>query len=438
MKDMIQLAIKSIKYRKATLFLSILSISLSVILLLGVERIRSEVRRSFTSTISGTDLIVGARSGNIPLLLSSIFHIGFPNQNVSWETFQNISNHKQVAWAIPLSLGDSHKGFSVVGTNDAFFEHYEFGKHQKISSQYGEACVHSMNCVLGAKAAQELGYRIGDDLVVTHGMGHEEFIKHDDKPFKVVGILHTTGTPVDHNIFVSIYAMGAIHAHFYGNDEQNYDVFAGLDIEMDEPHEHAHSHKSHQHEDANVKEPQSVSGFLLGLKSTTNILSVQRYLNEFKTEPLTAIMPVVTLLELWDIVKPIEKTLVIISILVLLVSLAGILTTMIISLNDRRREMAILRSVGAKPKHIFGLILLESFGIILSGIATGIFGLYVVLIVSKPLIAEKLGLVIHIGRFTLNDFFLLLVIAILGGLIGLIPAYKSYKTAMTDGLMVNK
>ena len=424
MKTAIKLALKSIRYRKSTLLLSVFSISLSVVLLLGVERIRSNVHDSFTSTISGTDLIVGARSGNIPLLLATVFHIGYQNQNVSWETYEYISLLKQVDWTIPLSLGDSHKGFDVVGTNPAFFDHFRFGRDQALETHSGEALIEDNYCVIGAKVANELGYQVGDEIVVTHGMGSEDFTKHSDDPFYVAGVLKPTGTPIDQSIIVSLFAMDKVHAHFYKEEADDFDVFAGV----------ADEHADHNHE----TEPEPITGFLVGMKNPSDILAIQRMVNEYKAEPLTAIMPVVTLLELWEIVRPIERTLIAISLLVLIVALGGILTTVLTSLNERRREMAILRSVGAKPKHIFGLIIFETSGIILAGILTGIVVLYAFLIISKPIIANKLGLVLQLGRFSLNEVLLLTIIFVAGGLIGLIPAYLSYKNAITDGLMVNK
>ena len=429
MKYALKLALKSVRYRKSTLLLSAISIALSVILLLGVERLRSKVHESFTSTISGTDLIVGARTGDIPLLLSTVFHIGFPNQNVSWETYENLSSMPEVSWTIPLSLGDSHKGFAVVGTTSAFFDHFRYGQKQEIGTISGVADIEGMNCVLGSKAARELGYQVGDELVVTHGMGSEEFIKHDDEPFTISGIIQATGTPIDRTVFVSLFAMDDIHSHFYGEDEEVHDVFSG--IEQNHDHEQSHSH-------AHENEPESISGFFMGLKNPSDILAVQRLVNNYQDEPLTAIMPVVTLLDLWGIVRPIERTLIIISALVLLVALGGILTTVLTSLNERRREMAILRSVGAKPKHIFGLIIMETLGVISVGILTGVIILQLILLISKPIITNKLGVVLQLGWFSVYELMLLIAILVLGGLIGLIPAYQSYKNAISDGLTVNK
>jgi len=434
MNYIFKLALKSIRYRKSTLLLSIVSIAMSVVLLLGVERIRSNIHESFTSTISGTDLIVGARSGNIPLLLSTVFHIGYPNQNVSWETFTELSVNPKVAWTIPLSLGDSHKGFAVLGTNSSFFTHFKYGNNQPIEAKLGKADIEDKNCVLGSKVAKELDYKIGDELIVTHGMGSEEFIKHDEAPFIIRAILKPTGTPIDQTVLVSLHAMDEIHSHFYGNETGDFDVFADV---PDEEHNHDHAH-DHTSECVHGEEGGAISGFLLGLKNRSDVLNIQRIINNFDGEALTAIMPVVTMFELWEIVTPIEKALLIISALVLLVALGGILTTIMTSLNERRREMAILRSVGAKPKHIFGLIMIETLGIILSGIISGVVVMHILLFISKPIIAEKLGVLIQVGWFSINEFILLLLIFMLGGLIGFIPAWRSYKNSMTDGLMVTR
>lgn len=425
MNYLLKLAVKSIRYRKATLLLSIVSISMSVVLLLGVERIRANVQKSFTSTISGTDLIVGARSGNIPLLLSLVFHMGFPNQNVSWETYEDISALPEVAWTIPISLGDSHKGFSVVATNHTFFDHFRYGRDQTLAPALGKAKVEGKRCVLGAKVARQLKYGIGDELAVTHGMGQEAFIKHDQEPFIVNAILHATGTPVDQSIFVSLNALHDIHSDFYRSDTEDHDIFK--DVLQNDHHENKHE-----------GEPDSISGILIGLKHRKEILNVQRNLNNYREEPLTAIMPVVTLIDLWSIVRPIEKTLLVISTLVLMVALGGIVTTLIISLNERRNEMAIYRSVGAKPRHIFGLIFIETMSIILCGIIAGVLFLQVLLYLSRPIITEKLGLALEIGRFNINEVTLLAAIFVLGGLSGFIPAYQSYKHAITDGLIMNK
>jgi putative ABC transport system permease protein len=255
--------------------------------------------------------------------------------------------------------------------------------------------------------------------------------------------LKPTGTPIDQTVLVSLHAMDEIHAHFYGNDSEDFDVFS--EIPEEDEHDHsAHNHDDHDHATHNHAAHahdhggNAISGFMVGLENRTDVLSIQRMINEYDDEPLTAIMPVVTLFELWEIVTPIEKALLIISALVLLVALGGILTTIMTGLNERRREMAILRSVGAKPKHIFSLIMIETLGVILSGIIVGVVAMHIALLMGKPIIASKLGLVIQVGWFSLNEFILLLLIFVLGGLIGFVPAWRSYKNSMADGLMVTR
>ena len=125
---LITLALKSLRNRKFTALLTIISIALSVALLLGVERVRNDAKLTFTNTISGTDLIVGARSGSVQLLLYSVFRIGNPTNNISWESYQDISSNPLTKWSVPISLGDSHRGFRVMGTVKDYFTHFRYAR----------------------------------------------------------------------------------------------------------------------------------------------------------------------------------------------------------------------------------------------------------------------------------------------------------------------
>src|SRR3989344_4399316 len=123
-----RLAMASLANRRFTAILTAFAIALSVCLLLAVERVRVEARNSFASTISGTDLIVGARSGSVNLLLYSVFRIGNATNNIRWDSYEHFAANPQVKWAIPISLGDSHRGYRVMGTNESYFEHYQYGR----------------------------------------------------------------------------------------------------------------------------------------------------------------------------------------------------------------------------------------------------------------------------------------------------------------------
>lgn len=422
MNTILRLAIKSIRYRKSAIILSVISIALSVILLLGIERLRNSIEESFTNTISGTDLIVGARTGNLSLLLSTVFHKGNVNQGISWTSYETIKSNVQIDWTIPISLGDSHKGFTVIGTNTDFFKHYKYGPNLVLETDSGQNYITETKTIIGSKVAEELGYKVNDAIVLTHGMGAEDFSNHKDNPFTVSAILKPTGTPIDNSLLVSLNALDVIHNDFY---HQDIDPFAAMENEVD----------YHNHEE-NASHPETITGIFIGIKNKANILQLQRSINDTKSESLMAIMPVITLLELWSIINPIESILKLISLIVLFISLGSILTSILNSLNQRRREMSILRSIGARPQLIFGLIILESAGIVLAGILLGICLLILILIFSQSVFSENFGIRIDILTLNLNEIYMLLIILCSGLFIGLFPAFQSYKKTLGDGLTI--
>jgi putative ABC transport system permease protein len=208
---LLRLAVKSLGNRRFSAILTVLAIALSVTLLLAVEKVRTEARASFASTIAGTDLIVGARSGSVQLLLYSVFRIGNATNNIRWDSFQHFAGHPRVDWAIPISLGDSHRGYMVMGTDHSYFEHFRYGRRQNLSFTAGGRFDDLYDAVLGADVARELGYGLGTELVLAHGTGAVSFVDHADKPFQVSGILARTGTPVDRTIHISLEGMEALH-----------------------------------------------------------------------------------------------------------------------------------------------------------------------------------------------------------------------------------
>ncbi len=433
------LAIKSLRNRRLTAGLTVLSIALSVALLLGVERIRQESRETFANSVSGTDLIVGARSSPVHLLLSSVFRIGNATNNVSWDSYRRIAALPEVAWTIPLSLGDSHRGFRVLGTTQDYFDHYRFSQDRKLELVEGERFTDANGTVLGAEVAAALGYRLGQQIVIAHGSGDVAFALHKDHPFRVVGILARTGTPVDRAIHVSLEGMDAVHADAategggdpllaaVRNAKQREAQSAGR---RDHDREHDHGHG------ASETSKRTITAFLVGLKSRGGALFLQRRVNESRDEPLTAILPGVTLLEVWDIVAGAEKALIAISALVVVMGLAGMLIALLTSLSERRREMAVLRALGARPWHVFALLLGEATFLTLLGIVLGIAALYLGLGVGKPWLEQGLGLFIALRWPSVAEFGLMMLVAVSGVLIGLIPAYRIYRLSLADGMTV--
>lgn len=416
MKHLILLAAKSAWNRRLTLGLALVAIALSVTLLLGVERIRFDAREGFATSVSGTDLVVGARTSPVQLMLYAVFRIGEATNNIRWQSYRAIAEHPAVAWAIPLSLGDSHRGFPVLGTLSAYFEHFRYGETQALAFSSGKRFEGVFDAVLGAEVAQRLGYRLGDKIVLSHGMGTEGLAEHGDKPFTVTGILSRTGTPVDRTIHVNLEAITAIHLDWQGGAP-----IPGFSI----PEQYVRKFDL---------TPKEITAALIGLKSRAAVFKIQRHVNEYAGEPLLAVLPGVALDELWQVVGVVERTLLAISAMVVAVGLAGLVAVILASLNERRRELAILRSVGARPGDVFLLLMIEGLFVTALGSLLGVVLLFAVTAAAGPLIQAHYGLVIHTRFVSLEELKLLGIVVIVGLFASLAPGYRAYRLSLADGL----
>ena len=414
----LRLALLSLANRRATVLLTVLSIAVSVALLLGVEKVRTGARQGFANTISGTDLIIGARSGSVQLLLYSVFRIGNATNNVSWESYEEIAARPEVAWTVPLSLGDSHRGFRVLGTTRDYFDRYRHGRNRPLSFAQGQLFGDLFDAVLGAQVAKELGYVLGQEMVVAHGLASVGAADHDDKPFRVAGILAPTGTPVDRTVHVSLEAIEAIHVDWQGGAR-----LPGHSVSADEARR------------LDLK-PKAVSAALVGLKSRLGVFSLQRFINEYRDEPLTAVLPGVALQELWSLVGVAEMALIAVSVLVVTTALLGMLIAILSTLNERRREMAILRSVGAGPQHVVGLLVAEATLLATLGVVAGVGLLYAGLAAARPVVEEALGLYIDIAWLHAREALILAGVVAAGTLVGLLPGLRAYRHSVVDGMTV--
>ncbi len=413
----VSLAVKSLLNRRASAALTVFAIAVSLTLLLGVEKVRTEARASFANTISGTDLIIGARSGAIQLLLYSVFRIGNATNNISWKSYREIAARPEVAWTIPLSLGDSHRGFRVVGTNRDYFVRYRYAGKRPLAFAAGAPFEDLFDAVLGADVAETLGYGVGDPIVVDHGLGRAGFSRHEDKPFRVAGILAKTGTPVDRAVHVSLEGLEAIHADWRGGSR-----VPGMTTGADELR-------------AMELRPKAITAFLVGLDSRLAAFAVQRQVNEYRREPLLAILPGVALQELWDLMGTAESALAAISVLVVVTGLLGMLTMLLAGLEARRREMAILRSVGGRPRHVFGLLVAEATALSGLGAVLGLALLYLALVVAQPVVDTRFGLYLSIGLPTARDLIVIGLVVLAGFLAGAVPAHRAYRQSLADGMM---
>lgn len=413
---LLKLTFKSILNRRFTSYLTLFSICISVFLLLSVDTIRKEAKHSFTDTISGTDLLVGARSGSVQLLLYSVFRIGNATNNIGWDSYEKISSHSSVAWSIPISLGDSHKGFRVMGTSQAYFEHYRFSDNQALEFNEGNAFSEVYDTVIGAEVAEKLGYQLGDKLTLAHGVYDTDFARHDDKPFILTGILQRTGTPVDRTIHVSLQGIEALHIDWKTGARSRQKVSAEQALELD-------------------LRPTQITAFMLGLKSKMDIFRVQRAINNYKKEPMLAVLPGLALGELWQLIGVAEKALLIIAAFVLLNSFVGLLTVILTSLNERRREIAILRSLGCRPNQIFILLASESLLFAIAGCFLGALLFFIAILFSQSML-QGFGLNIPLSSFGSAQLVLIAAVIGVSFLIGIIPGYRAYKQSLADGMSI--
>jgi putative ABC transport system permease protein len=422
MTPILHLTLRSIANRRLTALLTLASIALAVALLLGVERLRTSARDGFASTISGTDLVVGARSGPVQLLLYTVFRIGNPTNNIRWSSVEAVRAHPAVEWVVPVSLGDSHRGYRVLGTDPDYFRHYRYGSGRGLEFSEGRMFAGTVDgvfeAVIGADVAGALGYRAGSRIVIAHGAGEVSFSEHSDKPFTVVGILRPTGTPVDRTVHVSLEALEAIHLDWQGGAP-----IPGVAIAPDEVRKF------------NLA-PKAVTGALVGLKTRASVFQVQRFVNEYRGEPLLAILPGATLQELWGLIGVVERVLLAVSALVVAVGLAGLVAVMVAGLGERRRELAILRALGARPGQIFALLASEAVLIALAGCAIGLAALYAAIAALAPWTQGRFGIVLSLAPPSAQEAMLLGAVVCASLLASLFPAWQAYRQSLADGMIV--
>ncbi|MEM7431081.1 MAG: ABC transporter permease [Pseudomonadota bacterium] len=407
-RNTLSLVFSSLMNRRGTAALTVASIAVSVALLSVVDRVRTDAQTSFANTISGTDLIVGARSGDLNLLLYSVFRIGNPTNNISWSSYQEIRERREVAWTIPMSLGDAHRGYRVLGTDVGYFEHYRYADDRPLTFAAGEPFASATDAVVGGEVAAQLGYSVGQEIVVSHGLTETSFLTHDDNPFVITGILARTGTPVDRTVHISLGGMDLIHAD--GRTD-----FSAIDNDS--------------------YEPEALTAALIGLHSKTAIFSLQRFINESESEPMSAVIPGVALQQLWGLIGVAEYALYGVSAMVVLAGVLGLLATLLVSLNERRREMSVLRSVGARPGHIFAMLVSESAVLALFGALLGLAVVQLGILAARQYVLAEFGIQLSAGP-RMFDLYVLTGILGISVLVSIIPAWRAYRNSLADGLQV--
>ena len=402
--------------RRGPLALVVAAISVSVFLVLSVSQLRQDAKNSFAHAVSGVDLIVGSRASPTELMLYSVFHLGRPARSISFDHYEDIVQLPEVAWALPLQMGDTSRGSAVVGTTPMFFS--KMGGASGLEFAQGEAFSHIFDVVLGAEVAARMQHTVGEKIELTHGKSDGLAETHSDTPFTITGILRPTGTPVDRSVFISLAGFEAIHI--------------GWELGT-KPTSSAQNPVAAQTIDPLRLQPYQVTAVLVGLQARQQVFTAKRKI-EALSPSLMAILPGVTLDELWQVMAVAEQTLNLMAWLVAFSALLGVSATLLISLASRRKELAILRAVGASPGHVMWFVLLESFVVCLAGILLGWAIMHISIFSFSDLLRSEFGVIMsHRWPDTQGQL-------ALGGLAGvsflasLIPAWRAYRLSLHDGL----
>lgn len=405
-----ELAWQSLKSRRKTVLLTFLSLVVSISVLISVEHIRLQAKESFNRTISGVDLIVGAPSGELNLLLYSVFRMGSPTNNISIESFEMLKSHKSVAWAIPISLGDSHRGFRVMGTSADYFEFFRYGSDKALGFSDGGSFNGRFDTVIGADVAKSLGYKLGDKIVIAHGLGSTSFVNHDSAPFAISGILTPTGTPVDKTVHIRLPAIEAIHL-----------PAKRLQALVNDPQ-------------AELPMPKNITSVMLGLTNKFATFTLQRQVNNYKQDRLMAVLPGVAMAQLWTLMANVENVLQIIGYLVLLASLFGLATMLLATMNERQKEIAVMRILGASPKTIVSLVILEALIVVVLAMLFSIALVTSLLTLLEGWLTAEYGLFLSSNVLS-KELLLLSGMIVLATLVtALMPGIEAYKKALHSQL----
>jgi putative ABC transport system permease protein len=459
---MLGFSLRSLWNRRFVAGLTVLAISLSVALILGVERLRDGARDSFANSASGIDLIVAPRGNPVQILMATVFGVGGTGTGMTWESFEWLEDRPEVAWAVPIQMGDNHRGYPVIGTDGAYFEHFRHSGGQPLSLEAGTFFPGDGPdaAVVGAEVAARFGYAPGAVIVNAHGSGDVSFDLHDNAPFTISGVLAPTGTAVDRMVFVTLEGFDTLHAQedapladpldpaAMSADSHGEDDGHGTpeDHAGHDDHEDGDEHESHDVHDAHGDhegteaghghEPDRINAVYVGLIDRTNVLGLQRAVNERPSDALSAVLPAVALAELWGITGTAERAMRLMAWAVALAGMIGMVVMLSATLDTRRREFAILRSVGATPTRIFGLIVTEAAVLTAAGLILGLVLLTVATFVTDPILSARFGLRLGLNVFGTRELATLFVIFCAGLLASLIPAVRVYRMTLADGLSV--
>ena len=418
------LAWRSAWSRRHALAMVALSVSVSVLILLGVQQLRHDARQSFTQALSGVDLIVGPRGSASELMLYSVFQVGRPSRNMAHEAYVALRALPQVRWAVPVQLGDTYRGFPVLGTTPELFEVFQtqgarlqWAQGRPFADPQADAGA-VVEAVLGAQVAARHGLSVGDRLVLTHGRSDGLAPDHADQPFTVVGVLQATGAPIDRNVIISLQGFEALHQ---GMGAPGLPWLGGVGAAPTVAERAA-------------LVPRELTAVWVGLHARTEVFSARRGIERLPQDSLMAVLPGVALDELWQVVKLAENALLAIGVLVAVSGMLSVAAVLMVGLSARRKELAVLRALGATPLALLGLVWLEALGVCLLGMLCGLVLHGLGLWALQDLLRTELGIAVQWGWPTAEVAWSLAGLVLAAWLAASVPALRAYRLSLVDGL----
>lgn len=442
--NLLSIAWKSIRQRRLASFLTALSIGLGVMLMVLVLVIFGAVNSAFTQRSVGYDLIVGPKGSDLQLVLSAVYRMQPPIENLPYMYLEQMQKDRRVISAVPLAFGDvtQEGSFPIVGTTTEYFQNdFMPGRSFQIR---GERIGHLFDAIIGAEVARQNNWDLGSKFTIVHG-GAESGQVHDEQ-FTVVAVLAPTGTANDRTVFLNLEGFYAIAGHtkpveeiekrlkdFYAADPER--LASSLKQIEAYKAEHTSAGDHHDHTDPIPEAMKEVTAILVKTRPETpfDAISLSAELQKgFQAMAVNPVRPIQRLVT--GLLGNIQKALIVLTGIIILVSGVGIFVSIYNSMSDRRREIGIMRALGAGRRHVFGIVLAESTLLCVGGGVMGWLVGHGLAIVASPWVIQQTGLLINPWSLNAWEGILFPVLVGLAALVGFLPAMTAYRTNVADAL----
>ena len=449
--NLVTIAWKSIRQRALASFLTALSVALGVTLMVSVLVVHGIVDRIFSQNASGYHLVVGAKGSPLQLVLNTIYHLSSPVENIPYLYYKELKANPRVQNAIPICMGDVtlEGNFRIIGTSPEFFE-VDYHPDQKFRVR-GHFLEDDFDAVIGSQVARTNNWNLGTTFQPAHGVADDDHV-HEEK-FTVVGVLAPTGTPNDNGVYIHIDGFFQIAGHEKPADEaaakdkafrefqQQSGVAKSAQVEpvqpaapapKKDPHDHAgHDHHGHHHELPD--EQKEVTAVLVNAKHITAAIQLRASINEGPYAQAAIPFQEINWI-LNNVVGNVRTLLIIMTALILVVSGVGIFVSIYNSMADRRREIAVMRALGAQRGTVFAIIFLESILLCVGGGLCGVLLGHGMVVIAAPILEVRTGLLIDPWAFETLELILLPVLIALASLVGIVPGMTAYRTDVAKSL----